>query len=168
MTTDELKAQYRPLLTKWARQYFLEADVVIAMAEVETCFRPLLCRYEPKFRYLFSPEIFARHLDQSVDTEKAQQMTSWGMLQVMGAVARECGFTGPLTQLAADTELGLQFAVIHLFRLRNRYPNGWDYVAAYNAGSPRRNEDGTYVNQRYVDEVLAAMNNEVKSKGVLP
>jgi soluble lytic murein transglycosylase-like protein len=44
----------------------------------------------------------------------------------------------------------------HLAALRRRHGTGDDLealAAAYNAGSPRRNAAGCWVNQRYVDKV---------------
>ena len=93
-------------------------------------------------------------------TERQDQMTSWGLMQVMGAVARELGHTGPLSDLL-DPPTGLFYGCLHLRRFRAKYDIWPDVIAAYNAGSPRRvaGQIGPYVNQSYVDKVLAAWNN---------
>lgn len=95
--------------------------------------------------------ILSRH------TEFVQQKTSWGPMQVMGAVAREMGFNGYFPELCSP--LGLYYACKHLRRLADRFlaSHGWDGVAAaYNAGSPRKGADGRWVNQGYVDKLRAA------------
>lgn len=162
------REEFRPIITKWARQYFLEADLVMAMCDVESSFQPLSARFEPGYRYLFSPDVFARKLVQSLDTEKTQQMMSWGLMHIMGGTARECGYIDYLPGLGADPELGLQFGCIYLYKLRNRYPLGMDAVAAYNAGSPRKDATGRYVNQGYVDKVIAALARETGTRAVIP
>ena len=80
-------------------------------------------------------------------------------MQVMGAVARELGHTGPSDLL--DPPTGLFYGCLHLRRFRAKYDIWPDVIAAYNAGSPRRvaGQIGPYVNQSYVDKVLAAWNN---------
>ena len=90
------------------------------------------------------------------DAEWWGQQASWGLMQVMGAVAREYGFKQHFPALC-DVHTGLQYGCRHLGRLRDRFleRHGWEgVVAAYNAGSPRRDSLG-WVNQGYVDKVRA-------------
>jgi hypothetical protein len=92
----------------------------------------------------------------SAGTEFIQQKTSWGPMQVMGAVARELGFTGLFPELCGP--LGVYYGCLHLKRLANRFlpVHGWEGVAAaFNAGTPRRTSDGRWENQRYVDALRA-------------
>lgn len=96
----------------------------------------------------------------SHQTEFIQQRTSWGPMQVMGAVAREYGFKGSFAALCG--ELGMKYGALHLMRLKKRLIKKGldredDLIAAYNAGWARRGEDGAYLNQRYVDKVNAVL-----------
>lgn len=75
-------------------------------------------------------------------------------MQVMGAVARELGHEGAMHKLC-EPEKGLTYGTKLLKKLVNKYENIEDAVAAYNAGSPRRTEDGEYVNQYYVDAIMS-------------
>lgn len=93
----------------------------------------------------------------SRDTEWIGQACSWGPLQLMGAVAREYGFRGQFPELCG-WGLGLEYAGMHLLKLRNRFLDrfGWEgVVAAYNAGSPRKDDAGNWVNAEYVRKVRA-------------
>ena len=93
------------------------------------------------------------------DQEWWGQQASWGLMQVMGAVAREHGFRGAYLTELCDPELNLEYGCRHLTALRGRFhqAHGWaGVIAAYNAGSPRRiSEGGPFENQKYVDQVLA-------------
>jgi len=99
-----------------------------------------------------------------VHTELLNQQTSWGLLQIMGAVARERGFRGWLTELC-DPSINLEWGCRHL-RWMMDHNNAYglpdfgikpeDLAAAWNAGT-RIVIDGKYKNQPYVDRVLRAM-----------
>jgi hypothetical protein len=80
------------------------------------------------------------------------QMTSWGLTQVMGAVARELGLKGPIFQML-EPKTNLTYCALLLKRLAKKYTQKDDLIAAYNAGSAVKNLDGRYKNQQYVDKV---------------
>ena len=92
-------------------------------------------------------------------TERVGQMCSWGLMQVMGAVAREYGFKGYFPQLC-DPVVGLRYGCLHVTKFRAKYGQWSDVIAAYNAGSPRREPTNpwSYVNQFYVNKVLTVWN----------
>ena len=78
----------------------------------------------------------------------------------MGAVARECGYTGQFLVGLCEPAINIEIGSRHLLDLSRRYlaTAGWPgVVAAYNAGSPRVLENGQYENQRYVDAVRAIL-----------
>ena len=91
-----------------------------------------------------------------MDTELIAQKTSWGLMQVMGTVARELGHRGWLSELC-EPERGIYYGCLHLKKLMDRHGNLSDTVAAYNAGSPRRDVNGKYVNQEYVDRFIRVL-----------
>jgi len=136
-----------------ANKHGLDPLLIQAIVSVESAGNPWVCRYEPLFRYLYFPREHADRLNQSVETETNQQMTSWGLMQLMGAVARELGFTEPLAKLS-DLQTGLEWSCKKLKTLKERW--GEDeirMIASWNAGSPRKTPGGLYVNQTYVDKV---------------
>lgn len=109
-------------------------------------------RYEPKFEYTYMPASYSKKLMQSLETEVMSQHCSFGLMQIMGCVARECGFDGYLTQLC-DPAIGIYFGAKQLVRLFKTYPTTiLDVISSYNAGSARM-KDGFYSNQDYVNEV---------------
>lgn len=150
MDHDELTA----LIKSAAVKRSLPWELVYAICQVESSLNPLATRYEPHFRWLVGDN------EAMSPSERHDQMTSWGLMQVMGSVARELGHTGPLPDLLIPST-GLFYGCLHLRRFRAKYDIWPDVIAAYNAGSPRRvaGSVGPYVNQSYVDKVLAAWNN---------
>jgi soluble lytic murein transglycosylase-like protein len=127
--------------------YTLPWELVAAIVHTESAFNQWAVRYEPSYKYLVGQE---GNLSAS---ERMQQMTSWGLMQVMGGVAREYGHTGFCAQLC-DPIVGLNIGCKHLAKYRTRYPEWQDVIASYNAGRPVK-RDGKYLNQGYVDKVLA-------------
>ena len=95
----------------------------------------------------------------SVDVERIFQKTAWGLMQVMGATARELGFEDWLSELVfpeTNIRLGIEFLGRKMSQYLDR--DGIEgVVAAYNSGAPRRRPDGKFVNQGYVDRVMEAM-----------
>lgn len=84
------------------------------------------------------------------------QKTSWGLMQIMGGTARDLGFAGPLTDLM-DPELGIFWGCRYFQAHCSQYVQLLDQIAAYNAGQVRRMQDGTYLNQGYVDKMIDAL-----------
>lgn len=139
-----------------AKELGLEWRVIDAIIHIESSWNPWACRYERQFTYLQEPEKGAKKARTSLDTEKTLQKCSWGLMQIMGGTARWLGYTGPLTALC-DPEVGMHWGMIFFQHLCSEYIKLDDQIAAYNAGSVRRNADGEYVNQAYVDKVLAVL-----------
>ncbi len=137
-----------------APRFDLDADIVCAMVTVESFGNNWATRYEPKYKYIELPlSKWCEPLSTSSDTELQCQKMSWGLLQVMGGVARQYGFCGHLANLC-DPVTGLSYALKHLRSKFDTYKDERDSVAAYNAGSVSKNKDGTYTNQEYVDKVF--------------
>lgn len=137
-----------------SKKYQINPKIVGAVVMQESAGNACASRYEMDYKWLFKPEIYAGINKITRITETNQQKTSWGLMQIMGAVAREHGYNGPLVSLC-DIEVNLEYGIKHLISLKKRFgENISDVLAAYNAGSPRRNESGDYVNQYYVNKVL--------------
>lgn len=131
----------------------VDPDLAIAIAEAESHFDELAARHETGWKYLYNVESFAKNSRISQDTERIFQMTSWGMMQVMGSVARELGHRVNLLELTKP-EVGVRFGCLKLKDLMRKYSKPEDVIASYNAGSPRKVIDtGKYFNQTYVDKV---------------
>ncbi len=132
----------------------LDAHLIAAICYTESGGKPGRCRYESGYKYIFQTANFASELGTTEDTELLFQKTSWGLMQVMGAVARETGFPGHLPILCQPKE-GMYWGCRYFKKLLERFPDGNDAVSAYNQGSPAKDEHGYYKNQLYVDKVMA-------------
>ena len=135
----------RRLIEEIAPKHNLDPDLVEAICMKESSGNTLATRYEPAFY-----KTYVANMDLP-EEEKRLRSTSIGLMQVMGQVAREHGFKGPLEDLLKP-EICLEYGCKHLAKKIEKYsiPGG---IAAYNAGNVRRKDNGTYVNQYYVDKV---------------
>ncbi len=139
-----------------ARDHDLEESLVWAVCKKESNLQTWAVRFERQWAYpLHESKIieFSRKNSITKDTERILGQMSFGLMQVMGTVARELGFEGHLTQLL-HPEIGLEYGCKKLKSLIDR-PNYSlsDAIAAYNAGIPKI-LNNRYVNQQYVDDVL--------------
>ena len=173
-----------------ARSFNLPPLVVQGIIQVESAGNPFAYRAEPAYRYFFDVDDLApfrdvsqAEIDQasapgdfpyyeglsSQDSEWFGQQISWGPMQIMGAVARERGFCQCFPELCSFDD-GVHWGCAHLMWLAERYleDDGWPgVISAYNQGSPRRNDDGTFCNQAYVDKVLLAMEDIACDSGII-
>lgn len=161
MATDPPALQ----IARIANQHGLPPELVRAIVQVESDGNPWATRYEPGFfdRYIKAAAI--RPIPPcSLLTERQLRAMSFGLMQIMGETARWIGFDGPFLTALCDPEIGLEYGCRYLSRLVKTYldKDGWNAViAAYNAGSPRKDRSGAFVNQKYVDKVMALWKSNV-------
>ena len=146
---------FEEIINSEAAKFYLDPQLVTAIIMKESSGNPFVCRYEPKWKYAFECKGFAYILGYGCteETERLGQMTSWGLMQVMGTVARELGFRGWFSQLC-DPAIGINYGCKKLRKIADRYASTDDIISAYNAGSAIKNASGFYSNQSYVDEVF--------------
>lgn len=131
-----------------AHRHGVDPALLRAICTVESGGDTHAIRYEPGF--------FRRYVEPLAlndPTEARARAFSWGLMQVMGQVARERGFDGRYLSALCEPETGLHYGAMHLRRFFDRYGDEDRAVAAYNAGSPRVHK-GRFVNQAYVDKVM--------------
>lgn len=145
-----LNPEYRAIIDRIAPQYDLEPDLVEAVCLHESDGGdPLAVRIEPGFYKRYTePMSFSA-------TEEWCRAMSWGLMQVMGQVAREYGFKGCYLTGLLDPETNITYGCRHLANKIKKYGRVDYGLAAYNAGSCRRDEAGSIVNQKYIDAVMA-------------
>jgi hypothetical protein len=147
------------LIKTTAEHHSLDWKLVSAIVYKESKGNSFAIRYERNWTY-FHPESteIAKSLSQPMSSCFTMQAMSWGMMQVMGTVAYECGlsFNRFPSELCLP-QVGLEYGCRQLTRLFNRGYNLTAVIAAYNAGSPRMGSGGKFVNQEYVDDVLGLM-----------
>lgn len=82
-----------------AARHKLDPALVCALIEQESAWNPYAIRYEPAFRERYVVPLAL------APTEEIARATSWGLMQVMGQVARENGFRdASLAELCSPTE----------------------------------------------------------------
>lgn len=85
-----------------AAKHGLDPALVCALVEQESGWNPWAIRYEPAF---YDRYVRAQNLPE---TEARARAFSWGLLQVMGQVAREHGFSHRFLSALCDPDIGLE------------------------------------------------------------
>ncbi len=134
-----------------AAEFGIDPDLVEALAATESSFNPKATRYEPNFYKTYILPML--HQNAITPDEAIGRATSWGLIQIMGQVAREKRFMGNFEELL-EPATGLHWGLKHLKHFIDKYSElGLDYaIASYNAGSPRI-INGKFVNNVYVEKV---------------
>lgn len=148
--------EIRNIIKEECARQKIDPSIIEALVEVESGGNPKVARYERQFAYLFKDLEMAKLMRIPQDTERVFQKTSWGPLQLMGGTARWLGYSSWLPDLC-DTRVGILWGCMYYKRVCDKQIYLNDKIATFNAGSVRRKEDGTYVNQGYVDKTLAAL-----------
>lgn len=145
-------ANHNQVIIDCAQDYNLDPNLIRAVILTESAGQSWATRYEPGFKYTLNVESYSAILGITQITETTHQKTSWGLMQVMGCVARELGFKDHLPMLCLPY-WGITIGCKKLGELSRRYQREEDVVASYNAGSVIKTKSGVYVNERYVDTV---------------
>jgi soluble lytic murein transglycosylase-like protein len=144
------------IISDAAALHKIPAYLLAAIVQQESRGKIWTSRLEPGYRYIQTPEIHAKRLGISPETERVHQATSWGLAQVMGGTLRDLGFMDHLP-MACKPSINLTFASMHLSRLMAKHPVMAAVISAYNSGTPRKDATGAYTNQGYVDRVTKFM-----------
>lgn len=146
---------YQEMIEAKAYETSVDPAWVMAIIEQESQFNTAAVRFEPLFKYFYKPAHFAEHPLISIDTEIATQKMSWGLGQIMGALAREQGHQGFMAELLKP-EVNLKH-ICQRLKFLKRYSHEAEAIfAAYNGGpGALRLIDGKFKNQNYVDSVLS-------------
>jgi soluble lytic murein transglycosylase-like protein len=98
-------SQLLTLARRAAAARSLDPALVCAVIEQESAWNPWAIRYEPAF---FTKYVAPLYTNNKVSASEAYARGfSWGLMQVMGQVARETGFDAPFLAALCDPELGL-------------------------------------------------------------
>lgn len=134
-----------------AGEHGLNPALVWAICIKESSLDQWAVRYEPDWRWLLNPIKWAKRVSITSKTERIAQSCSWGLMQIMGTVARERGLEDDIPCLL-DPETGVEFGCRHLVYLLNRYEDALSALAAYNAGNPK-----SKVGAQYAQDVIRLM-----------
>lgn len=102
--TTEIVALARTI----ASAHGLDPALICAVIEQESAWDAHAIRYEPGFRARYVAPL------ELPPTEEIARSISWGLMQLMGQVAREHGFQRPFLSALCDPSAGLTFGCIVL------------------------------------------------------
>jgi len=153
-----MHANIRQAIHRAAQAHDLPRDLIAAMVQVESAGDPWAVRAEPGYRWLWNvergaptqarePDGFPAPDRVSPSTEYWGQKHSWGLMQIMGAVAREHGYQSPYFTTLCEPDVGLRYGCKLLIALYDRHHAhyGWEgVVSAYNSGRPDSRRGAAY------------------------
>jgi soluble lytic murein transglycosylase-like protein len=160
--------RWRELVEAVTAGHGLDVKLVLAMIAQESSGDPYAHNPEPHYRYLvdvqtgkpfrkqtaaeiaseYPPDDFfdlRGFRGKDADQEWWNQQASFGLLQVMGAVARERGFNGFYLTALSEPWRGVYYGVQQLVYLRKRFGTGDDLLATYNGGPGAKGKNRGYV-----------------------
>jgi soluble lytic murein transglycosylase-like protein len=145
---DTVPPEIIDLARQIALEHALDPALVCAVIEQESAWNPWAVRYEPSFLTRYVAPLYTAGKISA--TETYTRAMSWGLMQVMGQVAREFGFKETsLTELcdpATGVEFGCRILATRLAKAKGEVPAA---LQAWNGGS----------NDNYAAEVLARKRN---------
>lgn len=145
------------LIKHEAAIFNLDPILVAAIIGVESDGDPYRNRIESADRKRNNPERFAKLSNIDIPTEAANQIMSWGLMQIMGTTARDIGFQKSLLMLI-EPEYGIEWGCKYLaMQMKDCDGNVQDAISAYNRGTMAKQASGDYKNQGYVTKVLNIM-----------
>jgi soluble lytic murein transglycosylase-like protein len=120
----------KALVSKWAAKYGLDVAMVCAVCEQESSWNPWAVRFEPAFeaRYI-KPALTA-----APTTKELTEAMSFGLMQIMGQVAIEQGFTGRFLTELCDPEVGIDYGCRKLQKCFATHGADVTGLLAYNGG----------------------------------
>lgn len=143
--------EYLYLIDLYASLFLLDSKLVKAVIQAESDWRTHAVRYEKSYVYLYKVDELAKKHSVTSGTLEMLQKSSWGLMQVMGAVAMEYGLN-ELPSALVRPEVGIYFGCLHLESMKHKWGNDpFDIYAAYNAGAVRKDNQGEYRNKSAMD-----------------
>lgn len=100
-----VSAELLTLARRTAAANGLDPAIVCAVVEQESAWNTFAMRYEPAF---FAKYVASLYTNNKITASEAYARGfSWGLMQVMGQVARESGFDAPFLSAICDPQQGL-------------------------------------------------------------
>ena len=129
-----------------ASRHFLSPFLVCAVIEQESSWDTWAIRYEPKFFTKYVAPLYTNNKISA--TEAYGRGFSWGLMQLMGECARECGFAEPFLSSLCDPATGIEWGCQHLRKKLDAADGELNRgLLAWNGGG----------NKNYATEVFARM-----------
>lgn len=147
--------QWNDLIIKSAEAFRIDCNLIRAVIMIESSGNPTAVRFESHWHLYNCPQAYSEKLGITREEEERMQATSWGLMQVMGATARDLGLTDNIEMLNVP-QIGVFYGCKKLKQLFQRYPDEDQVVSAYNQGNARM-ANGMFCNQRYVDKIYSIL-----------
>ena len=158
------KLKWIQIVRELAPIYSLDPHILQAIITQESNWNIYAIRFEATYPYLYEPEVFSKKMKVSLSTEINSQKMSWGLGQVMGAVAREHGYSHPLPSLI-DPQMNVIQMCLILQNIKKHSTLLSDLFACYNGGLKALHKvNGKYLNQGYVDSCVSHLKDLTEPK----
>jgi len=152
---------YDIIIANCARIYKLDEKLIRAIIQTESSWNPWAIRVERGFwnNYLEGiKDIFVKTgVDRKWLAYPDLVSTSYGLMQIMLTTAMEMGFRFTFPTELLDPNTNIKWGCAYLKKLYDRYGEWESAISAYNQGNNRKNPDGTFKNQQYLDKVNGHM-----------
>jgi len=168
-----MTTEFDTIIASECERLKLDPTIVSALILIESSGNPWAWNPEPRYRYFWNVRTnrpFRKITEEEIKSEAAPmdfptlkgdrdqewwgQQASWGLMQVMGAVAREHGFNGKyLTQLC-DSEMNIHYGCQHLALIMRGAKGDLERALATYNGGRVGNVERPFRNQFYADKVL--------------
>lgn len=134
-----MRREIGPAIYRASRETGINPQLIAAVIWQESRANPFAIRYEPKFfdRYIKGKELtgFVPSFKLiSEETERASRAMSFGLMQVMGATARENGFEGTYLSELCDIQANIEIGVKILAKHIRKFEDTNKALLAYNGG----------------------------------
>ena len=104
---------YKELIEEESENHDVDPDIVAAICKVESNFNPWATRVELAFLKRYVPKDPYRFGAITKTTERYDEARSYGLMQIMGLVAREKGFRKTFLAELFDPKTNLSYGVKH-------------------------------------------------------
>jgi soluble lytic murein transglycosylase-like protein len=149
---------YQDLIKSNALNFDIDAKLITAIIKTESSFNPYAIRPERGFwkRYWIGIKaLFYRTLEKDEKWLDYPDLvsSSYGLMQLMLTTAMELGFRFTYPTELLNPVINIKFGCKLLRKFYDRYGSWDDAISSYNQGNNKKNLDGTYKNQDYVNKV---------------
>lgn len=157
---------FLPIIFDLCDKNYIDPLAIIALVQVESSGNRFALRYEKNYKWLYNVKQVSDREGISLEETANLQKYSYGLTQIMGAVAYERGLTGLPYRLfdpLVNLDLGIKHWIVK--KKAQSLNNVIDIYAAYNAGSCRKLKNGLYENEKYVAKyrkVYESLNSSVR------
>lgn len=128
-----------PIVLQASQKYNVAPALILAHIKQESSFNPLAYRAEPQIGD-----------------------ASTGLMQILVGTAKSFDSSVSIEKLK-DPVYNIDLGTAYIAQNLKKWPNILDAIAAYNAGTPRKDEEGYYVNSKGVRNVQEYVNKVYKN-----